>query len=65
MEQLSFFAEAGQSRGLPKELLEYRAGFIDQATSDDLLQKFIAEAPWKQTIQKMWNKEYLTPRLTS
>ena len=64
MEQLSFFAEAGQSRGLPKELLGYRAGFIDQATGDYLLQKFIAEA-WKQTTQKMWEKEYLTPRLTT
>jgi alkylated DNA repair dioxygenase AlkB len=65
MEQLSFFAETGQSKGLPEELLEYHAGFIDQKTSDLLLQKFIAEAPWKQTKQKMWDKEYLTPRLTS
>ena len=65
MEQLSFFAETGQSKGLPKELLEYRAGFIDLPVSDGLLQKFIAEIPWKQTIQKMWDKEYLTPRLTS
>lgn len=65
MEQLSFFAEAGQSKGLPAELLEYRAGFIDGATSNFLLQKFIRETPWKQSSQKMWDKEYLTPRLTS
>lgn len=65
MEQLSFFAEAGQSKGLPKELLEYRPGFIDSQTSDRLLQQFIKEAPWKQSTQKMWDKEYLTPRLTS
>ncbi|GAB3912687.1 alpha-ketoglutarate-dependent dioxygenase AlkB family protein [Mucilaginibacter boryungensis] len=65
MEQLSFFAEAGQSKGLPKELLEYRAGFIDRGTSDRLLHTFITETPWKQTIQKMWEKEYLTPRLTA
>jgi len=65
MDQLSFFAEAGQSRGLPKELLEYRANFIDENTGDYLLQKFIAESPWKQTTQKMWDKEYLTPRLTA
>jgi alkylated DNA repair dioxygenase AlkB len=64
MEQLSFFAEAGQSRGLPKELLEYHPGFIDAQSSDELLQKFIAETPWKQTTQKLWDKEYLTPRLT-
>jgi alkylated DNA repair dioxygenase AlkB len=65
MEQLSFFAEAGQSRGLPKELLEYHPGFIDEQTSNELLQKFIATTPWKQSTQKMWDKEYLTPRLTS
>jgi hypothetical protein len=57
MEQLSFFAEAGQSRGLPKELLEYHPGFIDEQTSDNLLQKFIKETPWKQSTQKMWDKE--------
>ncbi|MDN5289601.1 MAG: Alkylated repair dioxygenase AlkB [Mucilaginibacter sp.] len=65
MEQLNFFAEAGQSSGLPKELLEYHAGFIDPGISDQLLQLFIAETPWKQSTQKMWDKEYLTPRLTS
>jgi len=65
MEQLSFFAEAGQSKGLPKELLEYYPGFIDQQTSDLLLQQFVADIPWKQTRQKMWEKEYPTPRLTS
>lgn len=65
MEQLSFFAEAGQSKGFPDKLLEYRPGFIDPATSDYLLSKLIRETPWKQSIQKMWDKEYLTPRLTS
>jgi hypothetical protein len=44
MERLSFFAEAGQSRGLPTVLLEYHPGFIDAQTSDELLQKFIKEA---------------------
>ena len=65
MEQLALFAEAGQSKGLPKELLEYIPGFIDQATSDSLLEKFIKETPWMQTTQKIWEKEYLTPRLTA
>jgi len=65
MEQLSFFAEAGQSRGLPGELLDYRAGFINEETSDQLLQKLIATSPWKQSTQKMWDKVYLTPRLTA
>ena len=65
MEQLALFAEAGQSKGLPKELLEYIPGFIDEATSNSLLEKFIKETPWQQTKQKLWDKEYLTPRLTA
>jgi alkylated DNA repair dioxygenase AlkB len=65
MEQLALFAEAGRSKGLPLELLEYYPGFIDGQISNQLLQKFIAEIPWKQTKQKMWDKEYATPRLTS
>ncbi|NHA03283.1 alpha-ketoglutarate-dependent dioxygenase AlkB [Mucilaginibacter sp. HC2] len=65
MEQLSFFADAGQSKGLPKELLEYHAGFISAAESDWLLHQLASQIPWKQTTQKMWDKEYLTPRLTS
>jgi alkylated DNA repair dioxygenase AlkB len=64
-EQLCFFPEAGQSNGLPGHLLDYRPGLFDQEESDNLLNKFISEAPWKQTIQKMWDKEYLTPRLTA
>ncbi len=65
MEQLALFAEAGQSKGLPKELLEYVPGFIDRTTSDSLLEKFIKETPWQQTKQKLWDKEYVTPRLTA
>jgi alkylated DNA repair dioxygenase AlkB len=64
MEQLSFFAEAGQSKNLPEDMLEYRPGLFCTTESDALLAKFIAEAPWKQTTQKLWDKEYLTPRLT-
>ncbi|MBK0379223.1 alpha-ketoglutarate-dependent dioxygenase AlkB family protein [Mucilaginibacter segetis] len=64
MEQLSFFAEAGQSRGLPTELLKYLPGFIDAQTSDALLKKLISDTPWKQSTQKLWDKMYLTPRLT-
>jgi alkylated DNA repair dioxygenase AlkB len=65
MEQLSFFAEAGQSRGLPKELLEYTPGLIAPAESDHLLAKFIRETPWQQRLQRMYDKEVLTPRLTA
>jgi alkylated DNA repair dioxygenase AlkB len=62
MEQLAFFPEAGQSKGLPKDFLEYFPGFIKD---DTLLDRLIAETPWKQSTQKMWDKEYLTPRLTA
>lgn len=65
MGQLAFFAEAGQTRGLPSELLQYYPQFISKPDSDILLQKFIAQTPWRQTTQKMWDKEYLTPRLTA
>lgn len=65
MEQLSFFAEAGQSKDLPKEMLEYMPGLFSSAESDYLLDKFIRESPWQQRLQKMWDKEVLTPRLTA
>lgn len=65
MEQLSFFAEAGQSKGLPKELLEYTPELIDREGSDLLLNKFINESSWQQRIQKIYDKEVLTPRLTA
>ncbi|WP_454802925.1 alpha-ketoglutarate-dependent dioxygenase AlkB family protein [Mucilaginibacter phyllosphaerae] len=63
-EQLTLFAPAGQSKGLPNHLLEYTPSMIDQAASDRLLKHFIETTPWKQSIQKLWDKEYLTPRLT-
>ena len=64
MEQLTLFAPAGQSKGLPKHFLEYTPSIIDCAESDHLLSNFIEHTPWKQTSQKLWDKEYLTPRLT-
>jgi alkylated DNA repair dioxygenase AlkB len=65
MEQLCFFPEAGQSKGLPVEMLEYRPGLFTKEQGDNLLSKFINTTSWKQTTQKMWEKEYLTPRLTA
>jgi len=65
MEQLCFFPEAGQSRDLPIEMLEYRPVLFSPEESDFLMAKFIKEAPWKQRKQKMWDKEVLTPRLTA
>ena len=65
MEQLSFFAEAGQSKGLPEELLEYYPEFLDRTQSDYLLKKFIDETPWQQRVQHIYNKDVITPRLTA
>jgi len=65
MEQLSFFAETGQSKGLPKDVLEYRAGFIDQADSDEILANLIANTPWQQKVVRYDKKEILTPRLSA
>lgn len=65
MDQLSFFAESGPSPGLPKELLEYHPGLFDERESEFLLNKFIAESPWQQKVQKMYDKEVITPRLTA
>ncbi len=64
MEQLALFAPAGQSKGLPSHLLDYRRSFLNQQESDKLLDLFIKATPWKQTTQKLWDKQYLTPRLT-
>src|ERR1700709_533582 len=64
MEQLSFFAEAGQSKGLPPELLDYRPGIFNADESEYLMRKFINEMPWQQKIIKMYDKHLLTPRLT-
>ena len=65
MEQLSFFGEAGQSRGLPVELLDYHPELIDPQQSDRLLQQFIKETPWQQRMQRMYDKDVITPRLTA
>jgi alkylated DNA repair dioxygenase AlkB len=64
MEQLVLFATAGQSKNLPQHLLEYRSRLLDKDISDHLLQHFVNDTPWIQTKQKLWEKEYLTPRLT-
>ncbi|MFD0749135.1 alpha-ketoglutarate-dependent dioxygenase AlkB family protein [Mucilaginibacter calamicampi] len=64
MEQLALFPEAGRSKGLPAQLLDYIPNFIKPENADKLLRFFIEDIPWKQTKQKLWDKEYLTPRLT-
>ncbi|MEO6522824.1 MAG: alpha-ketoglutarate-dependent dioxygenase AlkB [Mucilaginibacter sp.] len=65
MEQLALFGDAGQSKGLPEEYLIYLPGLFSESESNRLLQKFIAETPWKQTSIKIYDKEVLSPRLTA
>lgn len=65
MEQLSFFKESGQSKGLPTELLGYHPGLFDELQSQYLLNKFISESPWQQKVVKMYDKEVVTPRLSA
>ena len=65
MEQLGLFGDAGQSKGLPTDYLEYFPGLFDQQQRDYYLNKFIGDTPWKQQVLKMYNKEVLTPRLTA
>lgn len=59
------FKEAGQSAGLPKDLLSYHPDLFNEQQSNELLQKFINESPWQQKVQKMYDKEVITPRLTA
>jgi alkylated DNA repair dioxygenase AlkB len=63
MEQLSLFGEAGQSKGLPTELLDYRPGLLDAETSGFIMNKLIRESTFRQPVQKLYDKEVLTPRL--
>jgi len=63
MEQLSFFEEAGQSKGLPIDMLEYFPGLIDPVTGNEILHELIAHTSWKQPLIKMYDKEILSPRL--
>jgi alkylated DNA repair dioxygenase AlkB len=65
MEQLSFFGEAGQTPGLPTELLEYRPGLFAEQQSREILAELIAGTPWKQKTVIMYDKEVLTPRLSA
>jgi len=65
MEQLCFFPEAGQTHGLPTEMLDYTPGLFTPAESDHYLDTFIYTVPWEQKTVKMWDKQMLTPRLTA
>ena len=61
--QLSIFGYAGQSAGLPPELVDYRPGLFSPEESEYLKNVLIAETTWTQPVVKMYDKEMLTPRL--
>jgi alkylated DNA repair dioxygenase AlkB len=64
MEQLSFFGDAGQTPGLPKEILEYHPNLFTVEESSGYLTKLISSIPWEQPVITMFNKQVITPRLT-
>lgn len=63
MEQLSFFADAGQSAGLPKEVLDYRPDLFTQQESKHYLDTFINTMPWEQKSITLHGKQVVMPRL--
>ncbi len=65
MQQLSFFGEAGQSKGLPTELLEYHPAVFNAEESHALLQTFVNTITWEQRAITMYGKTMVTPRLTA
>jgi len=65
MEQLSFFPEAGQTPGLPVQLLEYHPGLFSNKECELLLHKFSLQSPWQQKVVRMYDKEVTTPRLSA
>lgn len=52
IEQLALFGVAGQSKGLPKHLLDYQAGLFSVKESDRLLEKFVSETPGSKRNRK-------------
>lgn len=64
MTQLSLF-HSEDLYEFPKELLEYKAHFLNQDEANDLKNHLLETVPWKQRTQKMYDKTVLTPRLTA
>jgi alkylated DNA repair dioxygenase AlkB len=65
MEQLSFFADAGHTPGLPTEVLEYHPSIFNTQESADFLRDLIAHIPWEQKTMSIYGKLVITPRLTA
>ncbi|MDQ7947974.1 MAG: alpha-ketoglutarate-dependent dioxygenase AlkB [Pedobacter sp.] len=65
IEQLAFFPEAGQTTGIPDDILKYIPGLFDPGLGQRLMAKFIAETPWTQKTVRMYDKDVITPRLSA
>lgn len=65
MEQLAFFPECGQTKGLPTQVLEYMPNIFDDELGSQLMEKFIKETPWSQKVVSMYDKQVITPRLSA
>ena len=65
MEQLAFFPEQGQSRGIPEGLLSYLPNLIEAGMGNALMAQMVRSAAWKQKIVQMYDKQVLTPRLSA
>lgn len=63
--QLAFFPESGKSRGLPTDVLDYRAGLIEDTMGKKLMEKLINSTPWTQKIVQMYDRQVITPRLSA
>ncbi|MBV7529588.1 alpha-ketoglutarate-dependent dioxygenase AlkB [Chitinophaga sp. sic0106] len=64
MSQLNLFNETEGFR-FPEELLEYFPGFMETTAALTLMHTLIDTVPWEQHLQRMYDKEVLTPRLTA
>jgi len=64
MSQLSLFG-SDEYYEFPEELLEYTEHFLERKEADELQEKLLLKAPWKQTSRKMYDKTVVTPRLTA
>ncbi|MBP2617873.1 alpha-ketoglutarate-dependent dioxygenase AlkB family protein [Chryseobacterium jejuense] len=64
MTQLSLF-DTEEFYEFPKDLLEYREGFLSKEEADLLKSQLLETVPWEQRTQKMYDKMVLTPRLTA
>lgn len=64
-EQLSFFKETGQRRGIPADVLAYYPNFLEEREGWWLMDKLIRESPWSQKVVHMYDKQVVTPRLSA